>query len=73
MIHVTDAGSHRLPLLHPCCREQPVMRDLSHKTRYNWQIPRVALTLQRKLGEGDITEVYEGTATYIFEVRLGSL
>lgn len=44
------------------CRqvEKPVTEGLSHRTRDQWEIDRSSLRFQRKLGQGQFGEVWEG-------------
>ncbi|KAG9510491.1 Tyrosine-protein kinase Src42A, partial [Fragariocoptes setiger] len=56
-----DANGLCVNLAQPCLRtEPPTTHDLSHKTVKNWEIPRDALSLIKKLGSGQFGQVWEG-------------
>lgn len=43
----------------PCPKAMPVLQDLSHSTRDDWEIPRSSLQLQKQIGKGQFGEVYK--------------
>ena len=47
-------------LTNSCPKMQPVLLDLSKDTRDQWEIPHEQLQLEKKLGQGQFGEVWEG-------------
>lgn len=44
----------------PCTKPKPVLRDLSHNTKDQWEIPRESLKFVEKLGAGQFGDVWKG-------------
>ncbi|XP_017774543.1 PREDICTED: proto-oncogene tyrosine-protein kinase Src-like [Nicrophorus vespilloides] len=56
-----DADGLCVNLCKPCVQvEKPQPEGLSHRTRDQWEIDRSSLKFQRKLGQGQFGEVWEG-------------
>ena len=43
-----------------CVKPLPVMWDMSHDTKGNWEIKRNSLKFDKKLGQGQFGEVWQG-------------
>uniref|UniRef100_A0A6G1S9B1 Tyrosine-protein kinase n=1 Tax=Aceria tosichella TaxID=561515 RepID=A0A6G1S9B1_9ACAR len=56
-----DADGLCINLRKPCVRfDKPDTKDLSYKTKDEWEIDRASLTFGEKLGSGQFGQVYEG-------------
>ncbi len=44
----------------PCPREKPFLWDLSPELKDHWEVDRQAVTLDKKLGQGQFGEVWTG-------------
>lgn len=56
-----DADGLCVTLTDPCKpMAEPVIADLSHNTKDQWEIPRDSIKLCKRLGAGQFGEVWEG-------------
>eukprot|EP00045_Choanoeca_perplexa_P007890 m.72484 g.72484 ORF g.72484 m.72484 type:complete len:499 (+) comp14266_c0_seq1:132-1628(+) len=62
-------------VLRSACKplEQPVLNDLSHTTKDQWEIPRSSIQLQDRLGAGQFGEVWRGRWNKSTEVAVKTL
>ncbi|XP_071807786.1 proto-oncogene tyrosine-protein kinase Src-like isoform X2 [Asterias amurensis] len=56
--YTTQADGLVCRLMNPCPRQKPAMFEISKDV---WEIPRRSIKLERKLGNGQFGEVWEGT------------
>ena len=57
---VTEDSGLQYPLTFPCPKASPRLTDLSSQTQNTDEIPRDALTLEKRLGKGNFGEVWKG-------------
>ena len=58
-MHIAQADGLVCRLMNPCPRQKPAMFEISKDV---WEIPRRSIKLERKLGNGQFGEVWEGKA-----------
>ena len=56
----SDGLVTRLVRACPVNLENPTIRDLSYNTKDQWEIPKASIRLEKKLGQGQFGEVWEG-------------
>lgn len=59
--YLTTADGLCCRLSKTCPADAPVLKELSHATKDDWEIPRSSLRLEQKLGAGQFGEVWKGT------------
>ena len=57
IFHTAQADGLVCRLMNPCPRQKPAMFEISKDV---WEIPRRSIKLERKLGNGQFGEVWEG-------------
>ncbi|XP_067936259.1 proto-oncogene tyrosine-protein kinase Yrk-like [Watersipora subatra] len=56
-----------------CPANAPILKDLSHATKDDWEIPRSSLRMEDRLGAGQFGEVWKGTWNNSTDVAVKTL